>query len=214
MIGNPTNPPSVLHSATAIRSLLRPGRVVVVDEAFMDAVPEEAESMIGGDMIGLVVVRSLTKTWGLAGVRAGYAVGDPDVLAGMRRQQPPWSVSTPALAVMTACLSPEAREMAAKAAIEIANDRTVLLDLLAGLELQVHGTPAAPFVLIDTGPLRSQHAPGWARAALREAGFAVRRGDTFPGLGPDWIRVAVRPPSVSRAFADALRVLDCRSARM
>jgi cobyrinic acid a,c-diamide synthase len=214
MIGNPTNPTSVLHSATAIRSLLRPGRVVVVDEAFMDAVPAEAESMIGGDMIGLVVVRSLTKTWGLAGVRAGYAVGDPDVLAGMRRQQPPWSVSTPSLAVMTACLSPEAREMAAKAATEIANDRTVLLDLLAGLELQVHGTPAAPFVLIDTGPLRSQHAPGWARAALREAGFAVRRGDTFPGLGPDWIRVAVRPPSVSRAFADALRVLDCRSARM
>ena len=214
MIGNPTNPTSVLHSATAIRSLLRPGRVVVVDEAFMDAVPEEAESMIGGDMIGLVVVRSLTKTWGLAGVRAGYAVGDPDVLAGMRRQQPPWSVSTPALAVMTACLSPEAREMAAKVATEIANDRTILLDLLAGLELPVHGTPAAPFVLIDTGPLGLQHGRGAARAALREAGFAVRRGDTFPGLGPDWIRVAVRPPSVSRAFADALRVLDCRSARM
>ena len=104
--------------------------------------------------------------------------------------------------------------MAAKVATEIANDRTILLDLLAGLELPVHGTAAAPFVLIDTGPLGLQHGRGAARAALREAGFAVRRGDTFPGLGPDWIRVAVRPPSVSRAFADALRVLDCRSARM
>ena len=66
MIGNPTNPRRCC-TVTAIRSLLRPGRVVVVDEAFGDAVPEEAESMIGGDMIGLVVVRSLTKTWGLAG---------------------------------------------------------------------------------------------------------------------------------------------------
>jgi cobyrinic acid a,c-diamide synthase len=214
MIGNPTNPTSVLHPAVAVGSLLRPGRVVVVDEAFMDAVPEEVESMIGGDMTGLVVVRSLTKTWGLAGIRAGYAVGDPEILAAMRRQQPPWSVSTPALAVVTACLSPEARETTAEAALEIANNRTVLLDLLAGLELSVHGTPAAPFLLIDTSPLRGQHDPGWARAALREAGFAVRRGDTFPGLGPDWIRVAVRPPSVSRAFADGLRALDCRSVRM
>ena len=116
---------------------------------------------------------------------------------------------------MTACLSPEAREMTAEAALEIANNRAVLLDQLAGLGLSVHGTPAAPFLLIDTSPLRGQqHDPGWARAALRERGFAVRRGDTFPGLGPDWIRVAVRSPSVSRAFADGLRAIDCRSATM
>ena len=214
MIGNPTNPTSVLHSAAAIRSLLRRGRVVVVDEAFMDAVPEEAESMIGDDLTGLVVVRSLTKTWGLAGLRAGYAVGDSHVLTGMRGQQPPWSVSTPALAVITACLSPEARAMAAEAVTEIAHNRTILLDLLAGLNLPVAGVPAAPFALTDTSPMRGQHAPGWARGALREAGFAVRRGDTFPGLGSDWIRVAVRAPSVSRAFAEALLALDCRSARM
>jgi cobyrinic acid a,c-diamide synthase len=132
----------------------------------------------------------------------------------MRRQQPPWSVSTPALAVITACLSPQAREMAAEAATDIANHRTVLLHLLAELDLPVPGTPAAPFVLVDTRPMRGTHEIGWARAALREAGFAVRRGDTFPGLGPDWIRVAVRAPSVSRAFVDALRALDSRSARM
>ena len=214
MVGNPTNPTSVLHPAAAIRSLLRRGRVVVVDEAFMDAVPEEAESMIGADLTGLVVVRSLTKTWGLAGLRAGYAVGDPQVLTGIRGQQPPWSVSTPALAVITACLSPEARAVAADAAIDIANNRTILLDLLAGLDLPAAGVPAAPFALIDTSPTRGLHSPGWARRALREAGFAVRRGDTFPGLGPDWIRVAVRVPAVSRAFAEALRALDCRSARM
>jgi cobyrinic acid a,c-diamide synthase len=214
VIGNPTNPTSVLHPAADVRSLLRRGRVVVVDEAFMDAVPEDAESMIGADMTGLVVVRSLTKTWGLAGLRAGYVVGDPDVLIGMRGQQPPWSVSTPALAVITACLSPEARAMAAEAAIDIANNRTILLDLLARLDLPVTGVPAAPFALIDTGPMRGQHPPGWARRALREAGFAVRRGETFPGLGPDWIRVAVRVPAVSRAFAEALMAIDCRSARM
>ena len=43
----------------------------------MDAVPGEPETMITGALTGVVVIRSLTKTWGLAGLRAGYAVGDP-----------------------------------------------------------------------------------------------------------------------------------------
>ncbi len=214
MIGNPTNPTSVLHPATAIRSMLQPGRLVVVDEAFMDAVPGEVESVIGGDMPGLIVVRSLTKTWALAGLRAGYAVGDQAVLADLRRQQPPWSVASPALAVMTACSSAKARTTAAKAAHEIAENRTILIELLADLDLRPAASAAAPFLLLDTAPLRGPHSPGWVRRALREQGLAVRRGDTFPGLGPDWIRVAVRERSVSRRLVDALRIIDCRSATM
>ncbi|MGH3492694.1 MAG: aminotransferase class I/II-fold pyridoxal phosphate-dependent enzyme, partial [Sciscionella sp.] len=45
VLGNPTNPTSVLHPAQAITSLLRPGRIVLVDEAFADAVPGEAQSL-------------------------------------------------------------------------------------------------------------------------------------------------------------------------
>ncbi|HET9779163.1 MAG TPA: cobyrinate a,c-diamide synthase, partial [Propionibacteriaceae bacterium] len=123
MIGNPTNPTSVLHPATLITSLRRAGRILVVDEAFMDCVPGETESLISDDMTGLVVLRSLTKTWGLAGLRAGYVIGDSTLIASMRRQQPPWSVSTPALAAMVACLTPQARSLAAAAAVEIADSR-------------------------------------------------------------------------------------------
>ena len=114
MIGNPTNPTSVLHPAAALRALLRPGRTVVVDEAFMDAVPGEPDSLIADQMTGLIVLRSLTKTWALAGLRAGYAVGDPPLIDALRHQQPPWSVSTPALAAITACLTPAALAEAAK----------------------------------------------------------------------------------------------------
>ena len=78
VIGNPTNPTGVLHPAETLARLCRPGRLVVVDEAFMDAVPGEPETLItGGPMAGVLVLRSLTKTWGLAGLRAGYVVGDP-----------------------------------------------------------------------------------------------------------------------------------------
>ena len=81
LIGNPTNPTSVLHPAELINSLRRAGRVIVVDEAFMDAVPAETESVISDDMTGMLVLRSLTKTWGLAGLRAGYVIGDPKLIA-------------------------------------------------------------------------------------------------------------------------------------
>ena len=197
IIGNPTNPTSVLHPAATLRALVRPGRLLVVDEAFMDTVPGESASLIGES--GALVVRSLTKTWGLAGVRIGYVVGDPEIVARLRAVQPHWPVSSPALAAAVACSAPAAVAEAETAALELIARRTHLvkeLDVIEGVE--VVGDPVASFVLVRTG--RSEL---WN--ALREKGFAVRRGDTFPGLGPEWIRVAVRDEATSTAFADALR---------
>ena len=200
VVGNPTNPTGVLHRAEDLRSLRAPGRVVVVDEAFMDAVPGEPQSVIGRDLDGLVVVRSLTKTWGLAGLRAGYVVGDPVVVAALRAVQPPWSVSSPAVAATVACLSERAVAEAEASAVTIAADRDVLVGELAGVGLVTAAPSDAPFVLVDTSPL----GDGSVREDLAHLGFAVRRGETFPGLGPTWIRLAVRDPGTSHAVAAAL----------
>jgi cobyrinic acid a,c-diamide synthase len=208
VIGNPTNPTSVLHPAETLRRLARPGRSLVVDEAFMDAVPGGTESLLaGGDLAGIVVLRSLTKTWGLAGLRAGYAVGDPRIIRALSDQQPPWGVSTPALAVIAACLTPDAMAIAAAAAKETAHHRNLLVRALTNSGLVVAGAPAAPFVLVDCHGWRPGRAPGYLRAALAEHGFAVRRGETFPGLDADWIRLAVRDEATTKALAKALTVL-------
>ena len=204
VIGNPTNPTSVLHPARLISSLRRAARIVVVDEAFMDCVPGETDTMIGDDMTGLLVLRSLTKTWGLAGLRAGYVIGEPRLIEALRRQQPHWSVSTPALAAMAACLTLEARNAAAAAASEITAWRTYLIEQLASVGLSVAGRPRASFVLVNTGGVRENRETGWLRLALREHGFAVRRGETFPGLGPDWMRIAVREPAITDQLVAAL----------
>ncbi len=117
VIGNPTNPTSVLHPADALVRLARPGRTLVVDEAFMDAVPGEREALAGRtDVPGLVVLRSLTKTWGLAGLRVGYVLADPETVARLERAQPLWPVSTPALAAAEACVAPAALAEAEEAA--------------------------------------------------------------------------------------------------
>lgn len=194
VVGNPTNPTGVLHAADLIHALSRPGRLVVVDEAFMDAVPGEAESLVRERSDGLLVVRSLTKHWSIPGVRAGYVAGDASVVRELRRHQTPWSVADPAVAAMIACSSEEASVEAAARALTIGRWRDHLVTGLAERGIG-HVPSAAPFVLARLGAVR---------LSLREAGIAVRRTDTFPGLDPSWARIAVRPEAMTDLLLAAL----------
>ena len=198
-IGNPTNPTSVAHPRDAVLGLVRPGRIVVVDEAFGDCLPGERESLAGhGGLDGLVVIRSLTKTWGLAGLRVGYLLAVPDVVHELAAAQPLWAVSAPALAACVATASPAALHEAGEWAVRLAAERAHLLRRLdAVTRIRVVPGAEASFVLLGT-PL------GDIRARLLGQGFAVRRGETFPGLGPGWIRVAVRDAATSERFAAAI----------
>ncbi|MFD6949627.1 cobyrinic acid a,c-diamide synthase [Nocardiopsis sp. TSRI0078] len=195
VVGNPTNPTGALHPAAALRGLCRPGRLVVVDEAFMDALPGEPESLAGERIEGLVVLRSLTKHWSIPGIRAGYVVGDETAVGELGRAQTPWSVSAPAIAATVACMSDEASAEAGRRAEELDGWRA---DLEAGLrEAGLGFVPSrAPFVLVRAGE--------GVHARLREQGIAVRRADTFPGLDAAWVRVAVRPPETTRRLLSAL----------
>ncbi|WP_436843386.1 Rv2231c family pyridoxal phosphate-dependent protein CobC [Streptomyces narbonensis] len=200
VIGNPTNPTSVLHPAASIAALARPGRTLVVDEAFMDAVPGERESLAGRtDVPGLVVLRSLTKTWGLAGLRIGYVLAEPETIALLERAQPLWPVSTPALVAAEACMSRMALAEAEHAAHRIGVERAHLLAGLAEFdEVRTVAGAEGPFVL-----LRIDGADA-IRDRLRLLGFAARRGDTFPGLDRNWLRLAVRDRATTNRFLQAL----------
>lgn len=204
IVGNPTNPTGVLHRAATLAALARPGRLLVVDEAFMDFVPGAAESVAArSDLPGLVVVRSPTKTWGLAGLRAGYLLAAPEIVATLRAAQPPWPVSSLACAAIEACSAPSATAAAAEAAGALADERARYADALAAMPgVAVVPAAAANFLLL-------QVTDGIGlRAGLRDKGIAVRRGETFPGLGPDWVRVTVRERRVNdlvlAAIADVL----------
>ncbi len=194
VIGNPTNPTGVLHRGDAIGSLARPGRLVVVDEAFMDAVPGEPQSLADGSRGGVAVVRSLTKLWAIPGVRAGYVLAPAGVIAELRAQQPTWSVSAAALAAVTAILRGGDEEARCRAEEQSAS----AVELVAALDkIGLRAVPGmAPFVLVAV--------PDGTHAALRAQGFAVRRADTFPGLDDGWIRIAVRRPETVGPLVDAL----------
>ena len=198
VVGNPTNPTGVVHQRLA--ELCRPGRTVVVDEAFMDAVPGEPASLAGrADLPGLVVVRSLTKTWALAGLRVGYLLAEPATVALLRDAQPLWSVSTPALTALDACLARGPVAMARRETGGVIAARDRLERGLLALGVEVTPGSQAPYLLCRV-PGRPD-----VRQALREEGIAVRRGDTFPGLTAEHWRTAVRDDDSGDRLLAALR---------
>lgn len=200
VLGNPTNPTGVLHPRESVLALCRPGRIVVVDEAFADAAPGESESLASAAAPGVLVLRSLTKTWGLAGLRVGYAIGEPAVLQRLSATRPHWPLGTLQLEAITACCSPTAVAQAEDDARRLHEVRAQMCAALTALGLDVvEGN--APFILVgvpDAALLRKR---------LLAGGIAVRRCDTFIGLDGDFLRVAVRDdwPLLLDALEEGLR---------
>jgi histidinol-phosphate aminotransferase len=199
VVGNPTNPTGVVHERLA--ELCRPGRITVVDEAFMDAVPGEPHSLAGQQLPGLVVVRSLTKTWALAGLRVGYLLAEPEVVALLKEAQPLWSVSTPALSALDACLTRGPVKAAERDAAVVGDVRNGLEAALLQIGVEVSPGSQAPFLLCRV-PGRPD-----VRDALRDLGIAVRRGDTFPGLTAEHWRTAVRDADCTASLVTALQTV-------
>jgi histidinol-phosphate aminotransferase len=197
VVGNPNNPTGNLDRADQVAGLARPGRVLLVDEAFIEFTGDEAQSLAGrGDLPGLVVVRSLTKLWALPGVRAGYLLCAPDLAATLRAARQPWSVNTVACAALAACAGD--RITASRVAERVTAARQELAGALGGLPGVRVWPSAANFLLLQVpeGPA--------VRSGLAERGVAVRPADSFPGLGPDHLRIAVRSPEDNRRLVAAL----------
>ena len=200
VVGNPTNPTSVLHTRERLLALRRPGRILVVDEAFADSLPGEPESLAGDSLPDVLVLRSLTKTWALAGLRVGYALGSPEVLARLAARRAHWPVGTLQLTAIAACCDAEAVADAAAGAVRLAGLRAEMVAGLASVGADVVDG-RAPFVLF-----RMPNA-ALIRNTLHDNGIAVRRCDTFVGLDGRYLRAAVRPewPVLVDAIAEVLR---------
>jgi histidinol-phosphate aminotransferase len=209
VVGNPTNPTSVLHPRDQILALRRPGRIVVVDEAFADAVPGESASLAGEALPDVVVLRSLTKTWALAGLRVGYALGPRDVLDRMTARRAHWPIGTLQLEAIAECSSPEALAEAERGAQRLMTVRDAMVAGLTSIGLDVIDG-SAPFVLftVPDAHLMRKHLDG--------KGIAARRCDTFAGLDGEYLRAAVRPhwPVLVDAIAESAAMSGLREERM
>lgn len=136
VVVNPDNPTGRLLATDALPS---PSKLLVVDEAFIDLLAP-ACSLAGALPPRTVVLRSFGKTYGLAGVRLGFAIAGHELAGKLRDEFGPWAVSGPALEIGRAALDDDAWLNAA--ADRLTTDRQRLDDILieAGFVI-LGGTP-------------------------------------------------------------------------
>jgi histidinol-phosphate/aromatic aminotransferase/cobyric acid decarboxylase-like protein/adenosyl cobinamide kinase/adenosyl cobinamide phosphate guanylyltransferase len=203
IVGNPASPTGTLDPATALLALRRPGRVLVVDEAFMDLVPGQPATLVRERLDDVILVRSLTKALAIPGLRAGYAVAPAPLARRLRDVRPPWSANAPALAALAAAARrPDALAAIAERASAEREDLERRLARVAGVRTW---PSAANFCLVEVadGPA--------VLAALRERRIAVRAAASFPGLGAGDLRLTARTaPENERLVAALAEVVGAR----
>jgi histidinol-phosphate/aromatic aminotransferase/cobyric acid decarboxylase-like protein len=210
-ITNPHNPTGQLWSRSSLEPLLERFALVIVDEAFLPLVLEgEAQSLVPllAAHPNLVVIRSLTKVFAIAGLRLGYALADPVRLARWASWRDPWPVNGLAALAGEVLLGdgPALERWLARVQDWVAAEGPWLAGQLAALEGLVPLPSATNFLLVR-GELGGQPlALEPLRLALQERHrILVRDCRSFEGLGETWLRIALLDRSGNRRLLRALR---------
>ena len=194
-ICNPNNPTGSTLPSEAIQQLAcaHPGTLFVIDEAYIQFVPDLSSSLTLG-LPNLLILRSMTKDYAIAGLRLGYAVGPTDLIEALAKVRPPWSVNAVAQDAGLAALMD-----AGYLSQSLSRLQKAKTDFLH--ELESFGLDPIPsethYFIIKVG-----NAAEFRRQLLAHK-IQVRDCASF-GL-PEYIRVATRTPADNAKLLSALK---------
>lgn len=195
-LNSPSNPTGKVLGVEHLRKVVQwareRGTVVVSDECYLGLGWEERPVSVlhpevsEGNHRGLLAVHSLSKSSSLAGYRAGFVAGDPDLVAELLavRKHAGMMVPTPVQAAMVAALDDDAHEVEQRQ--RYARRRTVLLEALRSADFSVEHSQAGLYLWATRGePCRDTVA--W----LARLGILVAPGDFYGPGGAKFVRVAL-----------------------
>ena len=192
---NPNNPTGVFLGKDEVQRLAHSsseaGSLLVIDEAYLSFVEDPWDSLALLENGGVLLLRSMTKDYGLTALRLGYSLGSEDVIERLALFQPDWSVNGLAQAAGLAALADTG--YLSRVRREVSETKERLAARLSGLGFFVPPS-AANFLLVRVGDGAS-----W-RTLLMQRGLLVRDCASF-GL-PEYIRVGIR------SWADCQRLAE------
>jgi histidinol-phosphate aminotransferase len=197
---NPTGPALAHAEVVAFVDAVPDHVLVVLDEAYVEFV-SGAERLRGLEMLtdrpNVVVLRTFSKAYGLAGFRVGYCVAWPELAAAVRAVSLPFGVSVPAQAAVLASLAAEPELLERVAELVRARDR-----LADGLRELGFAVPDAQgnFVWLPAGPQTTACARAFGAAGLSVRPFAV-------GDDQDGIRITVGEPEANERVLEVAATL-------
>lgn len=205
---NPNNPTGML-ATKKIKKIIEnvdKSTKILLDECFIELVDDpHANSMI--DMAkafdNLVILRSLTKSFGLAGLRLGYSVCNPGLASKLSANKIPWNVNGLAQTAGVAALAE--KQHLAKARAIVKKERKFLQDKLGKLESFSPRNSEANYFLVD---LHGRNSTQFRNVLLKKTGVLVRDCSTFTGMGSQYIRVAIKSHRDNLRLLKALEGFD------
>ena len=199
-IANPDNPTGTYVTARELETFLRglpPETIAFVDEAYYEFVEAKdyPQTLAWVTRHPLIVTRSFSKAYGLAGLRVGYGIAQPSLIAAMDAVREPFNVNSLAQAAAAAALTDAA--FLAKTRRLVREGRPYLMQELGRLRVRVVPS-VANFLLLQIGPRASQIA-----GALLRQGVVVREMSAWKLAG--CLRVTIGTRAENRRFIQALR---------
>ncbi len=190
-LGHPNNPTGRLVPDGVLRDLVQSGAQLIVDEAFMDFVPDEAGRSLLREAAAsdrVIVIRSMTKFYAVPGIRLGFLVAHPDRVRRLAALQTQWSVNFLAQLIGEAVLDDHA--YAARTREWLARERPWLVGRLQDLGLRV--VPSDVNFLLASLPAASGFTALRLQQAMAAHGIMIRDASLFKGLDASYFRVAIR----------------------
>ena len=203
---NPNNPTGAVVPGAEILAAASgfPHTVFVMDEAFCNFLPNEAEVSVASEAAttrNLIVLRSLTKFYAIPGLRLGYLVAHEGNVRKMLRMKEPWTVN--ALAEAAGCAALDDSEFARRTLECVSLWKTQLSEALREIRGLQSFPPSVNFILAR---ITKDHVCVEAlQRQLLTRGIMIRNCSNFPGLDPTYFRVAVRSPKENARLIEALR---------
>lgn len=208
---NPNNPTGLL-AANEIKKIIKDvnsSTKILLDECFIE-LADKADTLV--DMVNehdnLVVLRSLTKSHGLAGLRVGYSVSSPDVVEKLSAFRVPWNVNGLAQAAGIAAVSDAAHVV--RAARFVKKERKFLFEKIKKMRSLVPLASDANYFLVKLNGIGSTE---FRDQLLKKTGVLVRDCSTFTGMGSQHVRIAVKTHRENLLVLRALERMDNGKAR-
>lgn len=192
---NPNSPTGALFSAEAVEAVVAASSgVVAIDEAYVDFAPRNGLPLIERHP-NVLLLRTFSKSYGLAGLRIGFALGPPDLIEALSSVKDSYNVDRLAIAAAVAAIGHE--EHHRNLVGQVVRNRTELADALTGLGFEV--VPSATNFVFARPPKPA----GEVVAGLRERRILVRHYDREPIAG--WLRITVGTREQHEKLHDALK---------
>lgn len=193
---NPNSPIGNWYDAAAVEEVVAASEgVVVVDEAYVDFAPESRLDLVRRHP-NAIVLRTLSKSSALAGLRFGYAVAQPDLIAALGLVKDSYNVSRLQIAAAVAAI--EDADHRRRIVQEVVRERDWLSAQLSGVGFQVEPT-FTNFVFCRPP---AEHPAGDVYAELRDRRILVRLYQRDPIAG--WLRITVGTHDQMEALMEAL----------